>query len=138
MAESAGLRIVVVGHGALPQALVESARMIGGALEHVSAVGLQPGVTPDTYAAQLAELLGPDTPVLILSDLRGGTPDNVANALARRRLHTAVVANVSMALLLEAALGGGDLTAEGLAPHVEAAAPQIRYLATDSSGEPER
>lgn len=129
-------RIVVVGHGPLPDALIASARLIGGTLDHVTSLGLYPGVTPTAYAGELTDLLAEDTPVLVLSDLRGGTPDNVANALARSRRNTAVVANASMALLLEAALGDVAITERALRPHLDAATPLIRWAVPDS-GHPE-
>lgn len=101
-------RILVVGHGDLPEALVASARMIAGALPAVAALGLAPGESPTTYAQRMREALAGDDAVLVLTDLRGGTPDNVANAVARRRAGTVVVANCSLPLLIEFALGGMD------------------------------
>ena len=102
-------RIVVVGHGPLPDALLASARLIAGELPGVSALGLLPAESPSAYGERLAaELAGTDS-VLVLSDLRGGTPDNVACVLARRRPSTWVVSNTSLPLLIECALGEVDL-----------------------------
>lgn len=100
------MRIVVVGHGELPEALLSAARMIGGELPDVDAVGLSPQLSPEGYRPLLAAALDrTNGPVLVLSDLRGGTPDNVARLLAGRRPNTVVVSNASLAMLLELALG---------------------------------
>lgn len=104
-------RILVVGHGDLPEAMVASARMIAGALPAIAALGLRPGESPTTYGERMREALAGDDPVLVLTDLRGGTPDNVAGVIARRRPGTYVVANCSLPLLIELALGGMDAAA---------------------------
>jgi PTS system mannose-specific IIA component len=118
-------RIVVAAHGDLADSLLASARMIGGELPGITAVGLHPGTPPADFRSTLATALGADEPVLVLTDLRGGTPDNVSQVLARQRSQTAVIANVSLAMLLEAALGGTTLTTENISALIELASPVV-------------
>ncbi len=97
-------RIVVAAHGELASGLVAGARLICGELHHVQAIGLQPDESPESYAERLAAACGePGQPLLVLTDLVGGTPHNVAFALVRRRASAFLVSGVNLAVLIEAA-----------------------------------
>jgi PTS system mannose-specific IIA component len=109
-------RIVVAGHSGLSAALVRSAELICGELRDVTAVGIAPADTPETFAAELRRALGlDDRPVLVLADLRGGTPANVAAQLAHDRPATYVVAGVTLGMLVEAATSAGPLDEHAVA-----------------------
>jgi mannose/fructose/sorbose-specific phosphotransferase system IIA component len=95
-----GVHIVVAGHGDFPQALCASAQMIVGRLDGVDCVGLFPGMGLQDFIGHLAEVVG-DGVTLIVTDLRGGTPDNAARLLARRSEQVRVISNVTLGLLLE-------------------------------------
>lgn len=97
-------RIVVAAHGDLARALVATAELICGALDDVAAVGLDPTDTPETYRDRLLAALGdPTQPVLVLADLVGGTPHNVALAATRIAPHAVVISGVNLAVVIEAA-----------------------------------
>lgn len=101
------MRILVAGHGELPEALVSSARMIGGGLPGVAALGLFPGETPQGFRDRMLQQLAESPVDLVLTDLVGGTPDNVANLVAKAgQLGSTrwIVAGASLPLLLEFAL----------------------------------
>jgi mannose/fructose/sorbose-specific phosphotransferase system IIA component len=103
-------RIVLAGHGALPAALLSTAEMICGPLADMAAAGLQPGETPDHYADGLRSAIGRDhRRVLILCDLLGGTPYNVAAAIARRSPRIVCIAGTNLAMVIEAALSESPL-----------------------------
>ncbi|HEX8938707.1 MAG TPA: hypothetical protein VF763_00970 [Candidatus Limnocylindrales bacterium] len=113
-------RILLVGHGKLPAALLASAELIAGPIEDISAISLHAHETPDHLAAAVADAAGRDRrPVLVLTDLQGGTPHNVATALGLRDPRLACVSGVNLAMLLEAALGLDRLDGEALARLVE-------------------
>jgi PTS system mannose-specific IIA component len=97
-------RIVLATHGEFGAALLASAQLIAGPIEDTRAVGLEPADSPEDYAARLLEALGAG-PCLVLADLAGGTPGNVALVVARDRPDVAVVAGVTLGMLLEAATG---------------------------------
>src|SRR5512142_1188187 len=79
-------RIVVAGHGDLAAAFASAAQMICGRIPLLTAVGLQPEDSPESFMERLvAAAPDPDEPLLLLTDLVGGTPHNVSLALARRR-----------------------------------------------------
>jgi PTS system mannose-specific IIA component len=96
-------RIVVAGHGDLADALVSSARLICGMVDDMHALGLQPSDSPESFGERLAGALDTDGPVLILTDLVGGTPHNVALAVSRRHAAAVVISGVNLAVLIEAA-----------------------------------
>jgi PTS system N-acetylgalactosamine-specific IIA component len=106
-------RIVIAGHGTLPAAMLATAELICGGIPDLAAVGLAPTETPDHYAESLRAAIGHDhRPVLVLCDLLGGTPFNVASAIARRSSRVVCVAGTNLAILVEAALATGALDDE--------------------------
>jgi mannose/fructose-specific phosphotransferase system component IIA len=103
-------RIVIAGHGTLPAALLGTAEMICGPIADIAAVGLGAADSPDRYAEALRAAIGGDhRRVLVLCDLLGGTPFNVATAIARRSPRIACLSGVNLAMTVEAALADGDL-----------------------------
>jgi mannose/fructose/sorbose-specific phosphotransferase system IIA component len=103
-------RIVIAGHGTLPAAMLATAELICGEIPDLTAVGLASTETPDHYADSLRAAIGPDhRPILVLADLLGGTPFNVASAIARRSPRLVCVAGVNLAMVVEAALSVGAL-----------------------------
>jgi mannose/fructose-specific phosphotransferase system component IIA len=103
-------RIVLAGHGTLPASLLATTEMICGPTPDIAAVGLQNGESPDHYADELRTAIGrDDRAVLVLCDLLGGTPFNVASAIARRSSCVVCVSGMNLGMAVEAALAVGDL-----------------------------
>jgi mannose/fructose-specific phosphotransferase system component IIA len=96
-------RIVVAGHGDLADALVSSAQLICGMVEDLHAVGLRPDDSPESFGERLQAATATEGPVLILTDLVGGTPHNVALAASRRLPAAVLISGVNLAVLIEAA-----------------------------------
>jgi mannose/fructose-specific phosphotransferase system component IIA len=101
-------RIVVAGHGEFPAALLASAEMICGPIEDAAAAGLMPEHTPEAFADLLRSAVGAG-PCLVLADLAGGTPGNVAILVARHRPDVVVIAGTTLGMLIEAAMSGAAL-----------------------------
>jgi len=103
-------RIVVAAHSGLAAALVRSAELICGGLRDVEAVGIAPSEAPETFAVELRRAIELDArPVLVLTDLDGGTPSIVAATIAASRPGTSVVAGVTLGMLVEAATTAGGI-----------------------------
>jgi mannose/fructose-specific phosphotransferase system component IIA len=103
-------RIVLAGHGTLPAALLATTELVCGPVADAAAVGLAPTETPDHYAEGLRAAIGRDgRRVLVLCDLLGGTPFNVASAIARRSGRVVCISGASLPIAVEAALADGDL-----------------------------
>jgi mannose/fructose/sorbose-specific phosphotransferase system IIA component len=102
--------IIIAGHGTLPAALLASTELICGPVADIAAVGLQPAESPDHYADAMRAAIGHgNRRVLVLCDLLGGTPFNVASAIARRSPRVVCISGVNLALAVEAALADGEL-----------------------------
>ncbi|MEW5992371.1 MAG: PTS sugar transporter subunit IIA [Chloroflexota bacterium] len=98
-----GFRILVAAHGDLADAFLATAELICGALEDVHAVGLLPTDSPESYDERLMAAAGdPAGSLLILTDLAGGTPHNVALVATRRLPKAVLISGVNLAVLIEA------------------------------------
>lgn len=97
--------IILACHGPVGAALKASAEMICGPLPQVSALSLEPDDSPEELTERLAALVAEvDGPVLVLADLIGGTPHNVAARVLHGRPQAALVSGVSLGLVIESAL----------------------------------
>ncbi len=97
--------IVVVTHGQLATELVNAAEMIVGDLSQVAAVAI--GWHEDVDAARLdigraIEQVRKDEGVLVLTDMFGGTPSNLAMSFVEPN-RVEVVTAVSLPMLIKAA-----------------------------------
>ena len=108
-------RIVVAAHGDLAAALVASAELICGELPNVEAVGLRPQDSPESFSERFFAAVGdPGGPLLILTDLAGGTPHNVALAATRHLPGSVLISGVNLAVLIEAAMSTDALDGESV------------------------
>lgn len=96
---SEALRGVVVAHADLAAALVAATHAITGDDGGLAAVS-NAGCDRAALAVRLEDALGRG-PVLVFTDLAGGSCTSVAGAVARTRTDVRVVAGVNLAMLLE-------------------------------------
>jgi PTS system mannose-specific IIA component/PTS system mannose-specific IIB component len=106
--------IVVATHGNLSEALIGTAKMIFGTMEHIAEVTFKPGEgienLLDKYQSASDEL--GDDQVLFLVDLFGGSPYNAASRFVARKEGMDVVTGVNLPMLIEVLgkrLAGGSL-----------------------------
>jgi mannose/fructose-specific phosphotransferase system component IIA len=93
--------------------MLSTAELICGPVADIAAVGLQATDSPDSYAASLRDAMGHDSRrVLVMCDLLGGTPFNLASAIARRSPRIVCLSGANLAMAVEAALADGDLDDE--------------------------
>jgi PTS system mannose-specific IIA component len=111
---------LVVSHGQLAQELVAAAEMIVGDISHIQAVSI--GWHDDVNEARkeiekrISEVDG-GSGVLILTDMFGGTPSNIAFAFhAPGKVE--VITGVNLPMIVKIATQGDGLTLEGLAASV--------------------
>ncbi|MBM4457843.1 MAG: PTS mannose transporter subunit IIC [Chloroflexi bacterium] len=116
--------IVIAGHGDLAEALLRTAELICGPAEGVLTVSLLANEEPASFDARLTAALsrveGDDTDTLVLVDLLGGTPYNVA-ARWLLRANVECVTGVNLPMLLEI------LTARESVPLPQLAALAVRH-----------
>jgi mannose PTS system EIIA component len=108
-------RIIVASHGDLACALMRAVELIAGPQDELHCLSLATGEDVAAFSARLAVLTDTHHPCLVLVDMAGGTPWNVA--LAQPRLHTQVrvVSGVNLPMLLEVALGRNHHSIDKLA-----------------------
>lgn len=94
--------IILLTHGKMAEGILDGASMIFGRADNVIALGLEDGMSPSDYAEMLEQALNcfPQG-ALLLVDLFGGTPCNVAMLHARKLGKVLpVAAGLNMPMLL--------------------------------------
>jgi PTS system mannose-specific IIA component len=97
--------VVVVGHGRLSEAMVQTLESVVGPVPHVVAVGSAPSEGPEILRARIRDAVGrvdEGEGVLIVTDMRGDTQTNQSLAVARET-GAQVVAGVNMPMLVKLA-----------------------------------
>ena len=108
-------RILVAAHGDLAGAFFATAELICGRLDDVQAVGLLPTDSPESFSERFMVAAGDQNgKLLILTDLAGGTPHNVALAATRRLPKAVLISGVNLAVLIEAAMSTDALDGESV------------------------
>jgi len=111
--------LVILTHGKFGEELIRSAEMIIGKMENVVAVPLMPGQDPPDYEEKVSKVLARmSRGTLVMVDLFGGTPSNVA-AILSQKFPIAAVSGVNLPMLIEAAslrrsLNGNELAEAAL------------------------
>jgi PTS system mannose-specific IIA component len=108
-------QIIVVTHGDLACALLKTVESIAGLQPDLSCVGLSSGEDVQAFRSRLVLSLKPNQSALILVDMPGGTPWNVASSIALSAPLMRVVSGVNLSMLLEVALTRRGLEIDQLA-----------------------
>jgi len=99
--------IVLAAHGPLPEALLESARMIAGEFEQIFTISLMPGDSLEGLVERIraaVDEVNSGDGVLILIDLFGGTPSNAATLVTQQVADTYAASGVNVPMMLETLL----------------------------------
>ena len=108
-------RILVAAHGDLAGAFLATAELICGRFDDVQAVGLLPTDSPESFNERFMVAAGdPNDKLLILTDLAGGTPHNVALVATRRLPKAVLISGVNLAVLIEAVTSTDALDGESV------------------------
>ena len=99
----AEIRIIIAAHGPLASGFLAAAELVCGPLPNVAAITLEAADSPESFGERLRAAMGdPNEPVLVLTDLRGGTPHNVACAIIRDHPRAALISGINLAIVIEA------------------------------------
>jgi PTS system mannose-specific IIB component len=97
--------IVLISHGQMARGVKESLEMIVGKQEHVHVVSMPNGGDNIQFEKDLSSLIDSTTEkVLIIADLLGGTPCNVALKLYNGNPNVELISGMNLATVLEASL----------------------------------
>lgn len=116
--------VIVASHGGLCGELLKTAEMILGPTVQTGVAPLAAGVSLQDFAAQLRQTVAAvqqEGGVLLLVDLAGGTPCNVAAVLAAQSEEIKVVTGVNLPMLLEVLSRREGLSLEELTERAVAA-----------------
>lgn len=112
--------LLLMSHGRMAQEMLASAQMIAGEIPNAQVVCMMDNdglAGAQKMAGEALAKWNDGRPLLIMVDLMGGTPSNVAAQEAAQRPNTALVAGVNLGMVVEYALSDiEDLDA--LAAHV--------------------
>ncbi len=125
--------VVVVGHGRLSEAMVQTLESVVGRLEHVTAVASEPLEGPDAISDRIraaARRVDHGHGVLIVTDMLGDTQTNVSLAVARE-IGAQVVAGVNMPMLVKLASTRHDMSVGDLARFIRRYGQEHIFCVTD-------
>lgn len=96
-------RLIVTSHGRLAEEILKSASMIAGDTSDIFYVNMESedGLEGTTLKMKKVIEECDDQPVLIVADLFGGTPFNVASMIATNRKNTRVVSGLNLGMIIE-------------------------------------
>lgn len=100
-------KLIVMSHGLMAQETLNSAKMIFGEIEGASSVVLLPNEGVEDVERKLAEICSKyldDEQILIIVDLLGGTPSNVALKKLFSSDKIAMITGLNLTLVIEYAL----------------------------------
>ena len=93
--------IIVAGHGNFPTGIMSAVSLIAGNPEHIKAVDFVKGMSSQELKEQM-EALG-TSEILVMTDLLGGTPFNVASGIKTESGKSIkVLAGTNLAMAVEA------------------------------------
>lgn len=101
--------IVIAGHGMFPDGCLSSLKMLTGYVEQVKSVCLSPSDSGDDFLLRLrgaVEEANTGDGVLIITDVKGGTPCKCAAVLVSDDVR--LIAGANLPLMLEAVMGRDD------------------------------
>ncbi len=125
--------LVVATHGRLAEELLRTAEGIVGPLELCEAVSVQADVSMEDARARLGEAVrrvDAGDGVLVLTDMFGGTPANLALTFLDEKVEVVTGVNLPMVVKLATARGGG-LTLRAVAELLTAYGQKNITLASD-------
>lgn len=102
------LGIIVTGHGHFAKGLVHAGRMIAGDLEHVVSIVFEENQSLQAYQDSLGSAISQAHAkyggLLVLTDLKGGTPFNTAVIQSVNFDNIAVMTGANLPMLIEGAM----------------------------------
>ena len=98
------VNFIIVSHGKLAEGLLNASEMIIGKQKKVKLLSLTPEKSIDAFKTELKTLLSEvdnSQEILILSDLFGGTPANIAASITDDSKKTEIITGINLPILIE-------------------------------------
>ena len=99
-------KLVVVGHGNFPSGVLSSVSLLVGKNENICGFDLDQNETHEGFENKLRELLNNNEKVVVLADLTGGAPHQIAARLILElgKMNQYIVSGVNLALVVDLAM----------------------------------
>ena len=99
-------KLVVVGHGNFPSGVLSSVSLLVGKNENIHGFDLDQNETHEGLENKLRELLNNNEKVVVLADLTGGAPHQIAARLILEsgKMNQYIVSGVNLALVVDLAM----------------------------------
>lgn len=99
-------KLVVVGHGNFPSGVLSSVSLLVGKNENICGFDLDQNETHEGLENKLRELLNNNEKVIVLADLTGGAPHQIAARLILEsgKMNQYIVSGVNLALVVDLAM----------------------------------
>ncbi|MCK1189317.1 PTS sugar transporter subunit IIA [Streptococcus uberis] len=98
------IKIIIVAHGHFPNGILSSLELIAGKQENIAAIDFLAGMSAGNVRSSLEASLQGVEQALILTDLLGGTPFNIASTVSvhhdDKKIN--VLSGLNLAMLMEA------------------------------------
>ena len=97
--------VILAAHGSMAASALELAELLHGSAERVECISFRPGDSLEQLLERYqaaAAALGTEQGILILTDLKGGSPCNVATLLQKTMKNVRTVYGFNVPMLLQA------------------------------------
>lgn len=92
--------VYILNHGRFGEELIKSAELITGKIDRIKAFSLLPGMSIEEFLDNVQSKIEEDSPNIVLCDLYGGTPSNVAMMLSKH-YGFRIVCGVNLPMLID-------------------------------------
>ncbi|MDK6371106.1 PTS sugar transporter subunit IIA [Aerococcus urinae] len=95
-------KILITGHGHLPDSFNESINMLMGYQTNVTTINFLDNMGVNELKSQISNYFDKNKNILVFCDLLGGTPFNVTSLIAKDRDDVEIVYGMNLPVILEA------------------------------------
>lgn len=92
--------VYILNHGKFGEELIKSAELITGKIEKIKTFSLLPGMSIEEFYDNVQSTIEEDSPKIVLCDIYGGTPSNVAMMLSAK-YDFRIICGMNLAMLIE-------------------------------------
>lgn|SRR5699024_1000671 len=113
--------ILLISHGLLAEGIIDSMKMLIGEVENVENITFSVDMGIEELQEEVKQYLSKtkDKNILIFTDLKGGTPFNVASILTHEKEEVKVFYGMNLPIVIEAVSLKDSLSFEELVQHIE-------------------
>ncbi|ALP88803.1 MULTISPECIES: PTS sugar transporter subunit IIA [Clostridium] len=99
-------KLVIVGHGNFPSGVLSAVSLLVGNNENICAFDLDKNETHEGFEQKIKELLDNNDKVIVVADLTGGAPHQIAARLILEsgKMNQYIISGINLALVVDLAM----------------------------------